>query len=199
MAFRVAPQRQQQPPTPVTPSMPSNLPLPLVPDSFTPLPMTPPDPEGDWSPEDDTHIITTGLHVLATDRIAFQHIEKLYALDPMTQKYFAQTVKKTVDCVSNHGKVVVCGVGKSGAIGQKIVATMNSLGILSVFLHPTEALHGDLGIIRPVGHYLHVPAAQGSLANGGRTTSSCSSASPAGRRNFSIFYNIYLSPTRLLD
>lgn len=45
------------------------------------------------------------------------------------------------------GKVIVTGVGKSGLIGRKIVATLNSTGTQSVFLHPTDALHGDLGVI----------------------------------------------------
>jgi arabinose-5-phosphate isomerase len=46
------------------------------------------------------------------------------------------------------GSVVVCGLGKSGLIGQKISATFASTGTPSHFLHPTEALHGDLGRIR---------------------------------------------------
>ncbi len=46
------------------------------------------------------------------------------------------------------GKIVVTGVGKSGKIGQKIAATLCSTGSLSVFLHPTEGLHGDLGLIQ---------------------------------------------------
>lgn len=46
------------------------------------------------------------------------------------------------------GRVIVTGVGKSGIIARKIVATMNSTGTPAVFLHPTDALHGDLGIVR---------------------------------------------------
>lgn len=45
------------------------------------------------------------------------------------------------------GKLIWSGIGKSGHICKKIVATMQSLGIPAVFLHPSEALHGDLGII----------------------------------------------------
>lgn len=45
------------------------------------------------------------------------------------------------------GTVVVTGVGKAGLIGQKIVATLSSTGTRSMFLHPTEALHGDLGCL----------------------------------------------------
>src|SRR5687768_1268870 len=45
------------------------------------------------------------------------------------------------------GKVVVTGVGKSGFIARKIAATLTSTGTRAVFLHPSDALHGDLGII----------------------------------------------------
>jgi arabinose-5-phosphate isomerase len=45
------------------------------------------------------------------------------------------------------GKVVVMGVGKSGLIGQKIAATMSSTGTVAVFVHATDALHGDLGML----------------------------------------------------
>ena len=46
------------------------------------------------------------------------------------------------------GTVVVCGMGKSGLVGAKITATLTSTGTPSVFLHPAEAMHGDLGIVR---------------------------------------------------
>ncbi len=46
------------------------------------------------------------------------------------------------------GRVIVGGMGKSGLIGKKIVATFNSTGISSFFLHPAEAMHGDLGLMR---------------------------------------------------
>lgn len=47
------------------------------------------------------------------------------------------------------GKIVVTGVGKSGKIAQKIAATFASTGSASIYLHPTEALHGDLGVVAP--------------------------------------------------
>lgn len=47
------------------------------------------------------------------------------------------------------GRVLVSGVGKSGIIGRKLTATLTSTGTPATFLHPTEALHGDLGIVRP--------------------------------------------------
>jgi arabinose-5-phosphate isomerase len=52
--------------------------------------------------------------------------------------------------VANHkGRVIVCGMGKSGLVGQKISATLASTGCPSFFLHPAEALHGDLGMVTP--------------------------------------------------
>ncbi|WP_456431093.1 KpsF/GutQ family sugar-phosphate isomerase [Nitratifractor sp.] len=47
------------------------------------------------------------------------------------------------------GKLIVTGIGKSGLVGAKIAATMASTGTSSFFLHPSEALHGDLGMIGP--------------------------------------------------
>jgi arabinose-5-phosphate isomerase len=49
--------------------------------------------------------------------------------------------------VSN-GRVVLTGMGKSGLIARKIVATLNSTGTAAIYLHPTDALHGDLGMVR---------------------------------------------------
>ena len=48
---------------------------------------------------------------------------------------------------NNQGKFVIMGVGKSGHVGQKISATLSSTGTGSVFIHPTEAAHGDMGLI----------------------------------------------------
>jgi len=56
---------------------------------------------------------------------------------------------KTVDLMkASIGHVVVCGMGKSGIIGRKISATLASTGTPSLFLHPAEAIHGDLGMLR---------------------------------------------------
>ncbi|MGN0462176.1 MAG: SIS domain-containing protein [Ruminococcus sp.] len=58
---------------------------------------------------------------------------------------FVEIVKLICDCT---GKVVITGMGKPGHIGTKIAATMSSLGTPSFFLHPAEAQHGDLGMLR---------------------------------------------------
>src|SRR6185437_16316516 len=57
---------------------------------------------------------------------------------------------RAVELILAHpGKVVVTGIGKSGHIARKIVATLCSTGTAAVFLHPAEAVHGDLGIYTP--------------------------------------------------
>lgn len=54
-----------------------------------------------------------------------------------------------VDAIKNsNGRVVITGIGKSAIIGQKIVATLNSTGTPSVFMHAADAIHGDLGTIQ---------------------------------------------------
>ncbi len=59
---------------------------------------------------------------------------------------FVKAVELIFACT---GRVVVTGVGKSGLIGKKIAATMASTGTPAIFLHPVEALHGDLGVVSP--------------------------------------------------
>jgi len=60
------------------------------------------------------------------------------------------------------GRVIVSGIGKSGIIGRKIVATLNSTGTRSLFLHPVEAMHGDLGMVSKDDIFL-------ALSNSGET------------------------------
>ena len=57
---------------------------------------------------------------------------------------FVRAANTIIQC---EGKVVVSGIGKSGHIGKKIAATLASTGTPAFFVHPAEALHGDLGMI----------------------------------------------------
>ena len=62
----------------------------------------------------------------------------------------SSSVVEACDLIVKHpGKVVICGMGKSGLIAQKIAATLCSIGNKAVFLHAAEAAHGDLGIYAP--------------------------------------------------
>ncbi len=63
-------------------------------------------------------------------------------------KRFDHEFVKAVELIySTKGKCIITGVGKSGLVGAKIAATLSSTGTSSFFIHPTEALHGDLGMI----------------------------------------------------
>jgi len=57
---------------------------------------------------------------------------------------FDEAVELILAC---QGRVILTGIGKSGIVGQKIAATLNSTGTSSLFLHPVEAMHGDLGVV----------------------------------------------------
>jgi len=62
---------------------------------------------------------------------------------------FTCAVELVLRCGLEHGRVVVTGMGKSGIIAQKIAATLSSTGSAALFLHPAEAVHGDLGVLMP--------------------------------------------------
>ena len=71
------------------------------------------------------------------------------ALDRLIRRVdgsFEEAVELLGQCL---GRVVVTGMGKPGIIGQKISATLSSLGVPSLWLHPAEAAHGDLGKVTP--------------------------------------------------
>ena len=57
--------------------------------------------------------------------------------------------KSVTEIINTKGRLVVTGIGKSALIAQKIVATLNSTGTPSMFLHAAEAVHGDLGMVQP--------------------------------------------------
>ena len=52
-------------------------------------------------------------------------------------------------CADRKAKLVITGVGKSGIVARKIAATFSSIGLMALFLNPTDALHGDLGVVAP--------------------------------------------------
>ena len=70
--------------------------------------------------------------------------ESIMRLIDRVDKNFARAVDLIYQC---KGRVIVTGIGKSGLIGKKIVATLTSTGTQALFLHPVEGLHGDLGIV----------------------------------------------------
>ncbi|KFY20470.1 hypothetical protein V491_03683, partial [Pseudogymnoascus sp. VKM F-3775] len=91
--------------------------------------------------------LDTAVHVLKTEAKALSYLARLYQTDSIARQGFNETVELVRGAMEKRGKLVIVGVGKSGHIANKLVATMNSLSIRATFLHPTEALHGDLGQI----------------------------------------------------
>ena len=57
-------------------------------------------------------------------------------------------IKQKVHNIGSNGKVILSGMGKAGQIALNISSTLNSTGTPSVYLHPSEAQHGDLGILQ---------------------------------------------------
>lgn len=71
--------------------------------------------------------------------------QALAALEQRIDEKFEKAVEMIYNC---RGRVIVSGMGKSGLVARKIVATMNSTGTPAIFLHPSDAVHGDLGMVR---------------------------------------------------
>ena len=77
-------------------------------------------------------------------RVIEQEARALVALAEQLGPEFDQAAELIVKC---GGRVIITGVGKSGIVGRKIAASLASLGTPAYFVHPTEAVHGDLGMI----------------------------------------------------
>jgi arabinose-5-phosphate isomerase len=81
------------------------------------------------------------------DQVLRIEIEALEAIRGKLGENFVALVESCMETLDAGGKLVLCGVGKSGHIGQKLAATLSSTGSPAAFLHPVEAMHGDLGIV----------------------------------------------------
>lgn len=77
-------------------------------------------------------------------RVLSLEAEAILKLKPRLGASFEQAVKLIL---GSPGKVIATGIGKSGIVARKIMATLNSTGTSAIFLHPVEALHGDLGAV----------------------------------------------------
>ena len=92
-------------------------------------------------------------------RVLEAEARALNRLSESLSEDFGKAVAKMASC---EGRVVVTGMGKSGLVGHKISATLASTGTPSFFLHPAEAFHGDLGMVKPEDVIL-------ALSNSGET------------------------------
>ncbi|KAI8086107.1 uncharacterized protein BX664DRAFT_334926 [Halteromyces radiatus] len=93
-------------------------------------------------------ILLDASRVLMEEARAIQACAERLQQHTETRQGYEHAVELIFKSLEAGGKVVVTGVGKSGKIGEKIVATMLSTGTSATFLHPVEALHGDLGVIQ---------------------------------------------------
>ena len=88
----------------------------------------------------DEALIEAGRRVLAIEAAA---------VEALRNRIDAAFVHACRLIAGAHGRVVVCGLGKSGHVARKIASTLTSTGTAAVYLHPVEAMHGDLGIVGP--------------------------------------------------
>lgn len=96
-----------------------------------------PQPAAPFRPSDLVRTEAAALEALAT------------RLEGSMAEPFARSVDMILRCGESHGRVVVTGMGKSGIVAQKIAATLSSTGSPAIFLHPAEAVHGDIGVLMP--------------------------------------------------
>lgn len=110
---------------------------------------------GQWTVDGDTVKIDTG----EAARLLKKESEAVAALAGKLDDTFTSVVEAILAC---QGQVVVTGMGKAGIVGQKIASTLASIKIRSFFLHPSEALHGDLGRVHKTDLVI-------ALSNSGQT------------------------------
>lgn len=89
---------------------------------------------------DRNRIIETGRRTLS------EEAEAIKGLLPYVDERFADAVQTMLH---SSGRVIVTGIGKSLDIGRKFTSTLNSTGTAAFFLHAADAIHGDLGMLRP--------------------------------------------------
>ena len=93
----------------------------------------------------DEKLITSATNTLELEALGITQLAK--ALDDDLGGEFVKAVETISNAQQNNGRVIISGMGKSGHIGQKVAATLASTGTPAFFVHPSEAGHGDLGMI----------------------------------------------------
>ncbi|MFC3286233.1 KpsF/GutQ family sugar-phosphate isomerase [Litchfieldella rifensis] len=98
-------------------------------------------------------------HVEMGKQVFIKESNALIAVSKKLDSVFSKTIDKILE---SSGRVIVCGMGKSGIVGKKIAATLASTGTPSFFMHPGEAYHGDLGMVTKEDIFL-------AISNSGET------------------------------
>ncbi|KAG7195187.1 uncharacterized protein KQ657_003712 [Scheffersomyces spartinae] len=102
--------------------------------------------------------LTSIQSTLASQSTALASVYAQYLNDEFVQEQTKESIRTLFTTSKNGGKIIFCGVGKSFKIASKLLATANSLSIHATTLHPTEALHGDLGIVKPKDSMIMISA-----------------------------------------
>jgi len=87
----------------------------------------------------------SGVDLALARKVLQTEAEAILALVDRLDERFEDAIRILLDC---RGRVIVTGMGKSGIIARKIAATLSSTGTAAFFLHPAEAIHGDLGVLQ---------------------------------------------------
>ncbi|MGR5333185.1 KpsF/GutQ family sugar-phosphate isomerase [Photobacterium damselae] len=87
---------------------------------------------------------------------------EILGLDYMSSQLGDEFIEAVNGIISTTGRTIICGMGKSGIIGKKIAASFASTGTPSFFMHPGEAFHGDLGMVKPEDVFI-------AISNSGET------------------------------
>ncbi|MBK9150236.1 MAG: KpsF/GutQ family sugar-phosphate isomerase [Saprospiraceae bacterium] len=87
-------------------------------------------------------------HILIKEKIQQTLLTEAEALLNLSKNHSEGVIKAVESIFYSRGRLIVTGIGKSAIVGQKIVATLNSTGTPSYFMHAADAIHGDLGMIK---------------------------------------------------
>ncbi|KAL8377577.1 hypothetical protein RB595_008319 [Gaeumannomyces hyphopodioides] len=137
------------PPPTITPNIPAAVGSPRAPAS--PVVTAPPSPSlrpAGWGPPAADRL-ASAVRVLNAEAAALASLARLYSGDAGARAAFDGAASAVARSQGRGGTLVVSGVGKSGHIARKLAATFSSLSVRAAFMHPTEALHGDLGLLAP--------------------------------------------------
>jgi arabinose-5-phosphate isomerase len=105
------------------------------------------------TPEQASQAINLALDTLDIEAAAVTELRTRLAIEASAAQAFTRAVEIML---ATRGRVVVMGMGKSGHVGRKIAATLASTGTAAMFVHPAEASHGDLGMVKAVDSILAI-------------------------------------------
>lgn len=105
------------------------------------------------TPQQAEQAIQLALDTLDIEAAAVTELRTRLAVEASAAQAFTQAVEMML---ATRGRVVVMGMGKSGHVGRKIAATLASTGTAAMFVHPAEASHGDLGMVKAIDTVLAI-------------------------------------------